>query len=337
MKTIRIHTRAILAPAALTIMLLMLGPSNLPALAGDDPNPIPPGYKLIEGDIEIRIDTLVNGTFTTHLWAGGNVPYSFDADVTPEHRQNMLDAMAEWETVANVHFVPHTNEDDNVHIHTSTTKNSSTVGPQGFGFTDEIYIASWGSRFAICHELGHCLGFWHEQSRADRNSYIQINYSNICQNCCDNDSCDYNFDIRPSPGGEYGPYDFDSVMHYGACDFSAWHPCFATDACCRTITVLPPNDVQWQTRIGQLDHLSFWDQRVMSFLYPQSNWRFVYINYTGTQSGTFFAPYQQFTTGAANTPAGGTLWIDPGNYPSIGTYSRPMTLQAPLSGVRLGN
>ena len=68
----------------------------------------------------------------------------------------------------------------------------------------------------VMHELMHAAGFWHEQSRADRDDYITINWSNIRK------GMEYNFlkyDLRKIDhlGAKY---DTCSVMHYGAYAFA---------------------------------------------------------------------------------------------------------------------
>ena len=73
----------------------------------------------------------------------------------------------------------------------------------------------------------------------------------------------------------------------------------------------------------------------MSFLYPQTGWRFVQGTHRGIELGTFLCPYREFTVGAANTPAYGTVWVQPGTYSAVGTYSTAMTIRAPLGSVTL--
>lgn len=62
----------------------------------------------------------------------------------------------------------------------------------------------------IIHELGHAIGFWHEQARPDRDDYVRIVWSNIHY---------YFYDEFEKYGVETidslnVPYDYDSIMHY---------------------------------------------------------------------------------------------------------------------------
>jgi astacin len=291
---------------------------------------VPPGYELIEGDILVRLpapgEFAPASTFkTTQFWPSGIVYYEFDANVSAANRTIAISAMSEWEAVANVDFRPRNSEANYIHIQDSTANNSE-VGM--VGEEQIINIVSWGTKFRIVHELGHSLGFYHEQSRSDRDSYVTINWANITS------GKEGNFEIRDD-SSHYGPYDFDSVMHYAECDFSICENC---SAACRTIVVKAPYAAEWQDNIGQRNHLSQMDAMTMSFLYPESNWRFLDRNYGGIiEVGTFLFPAKTFPNGVAFTPSGGTLWIQPGNYAAVGTHSKAMTLRAPLGGVLLRN
>jgi len=80
------------------------------------------------------------------------------------------------------------------------------------GKDQPVIILVW----IVMHELMHAAGFWHEQSRADRDDYISINWKNILP------GMEYNFikyDLRKIDhlGADY---DTCSVMHYGAYAFS---------------------------------------------------------------------------------------------------------------------
>ncbi len=67
---------------------------------------------------------------------------------------------------------------------------------------------------SIAHEILHAAGFWHEQSREDRDNFIDIFWNNIDPNN------QYNFDKHISDGQDIGNYDYLSIMHYDAYAFS---------------------------------------------------------------------------------------------------------------------
>ena len=61
----------------------------------------------------------------------------------------------------------------------------------------------------IRHEMLHAAGLWHEQSRNDRDAFIQVNWS-----CIVDGSSNGNYEVK-SESADLGPYDFASIMHYG--------------------------------------------------------------------------------------------------------------------------
>lgn len=322
-------------------------------------NGIPPGFRVIDGDVVVPdgFDGQTAATYTTAIWPAGLVPYEFDPNVTGPNAAAMLVAMSWWENVADVDFIPRTIEPFNfLHVQNNAF-NNSPVGMQFIG--QVINITSWNNTAIMAHELGHSLGHWHEQSRNDRGTFVTINTANVCQNCCQQGdgsmgSCNFNFQIQVG-SLNYGPYDFDSVMHYGRCDFAANRPACA--AVCpsntgETVTVNAPFNATWQcgsnlipdpapdnTFIGQRSHLSYWDSLVMAFMYPQPNWRFQSesrgILFFGP--GDFFTPVRTFGVGYEQTPPGGTLWIlEPSSHVVVsGVLDKRMTIGAPLGGVTL--
>ncbi|CAF1094502.1 unnamed protein product [Rotaria sordida] len=69
----------------------------------------------------------------------------------------------------------------------------------------------------IMHELLHVLGFYHEQSRPDRDSYVTINFANI-QLGMEHNFVKYN---NSEVNTQSTPYDYGSIMHYETTAFSA--------------------------------------------------------------------------------------------------------------------
>ncbi|XP_078348661.1 zinc metalloproteinase nas-15-like [Oculina patagonica] len=76
--------------------------------------------------------------------------------------------------------------------------------------------AGCNSKGIIMHELMHALGFWHEQSRTDRDDYLEVLWENVKK------GQEHNFNrYKPEQQDPTGSsYDFSSIMHYGNYAFS---------------------------------------------------------------------------------------------------------------------
>lgn len=128
-----------------------------------------------------------------------------------------------------------------------------------------------GRKGTIAHELMHALGFYHEQSRPDRNKYVFVASSNIKTNRMNNF-------VRKSNTKAYDHYDFSSVMHYGSFAFrnKQWGALSAQFT--RTIYPTPWSltsiAMQWSNwgrgvTIGQRIGLSFCDELKLRRFYSE--------------------------------------------------------------------
>ncbi len=183
------------------------------------------GLAIHQGDIELfEVDGAEHGNSSRGLraagiakpqhgaqWPGGVVPYVIDDDLP--NQQRVFDAIAQIEANTSINLVLRTNQDDYIEFTTKKSNCSSAVGRQGG--KQKIRLAAGCFEGQIVHEIAHALGMWHEQSRSDRDTYIQINEANIL------DGDEHNFDKHTLPSGRnFGPYDLGSIMHYGPNFFS---------------------------------------------------------------------------------------------------------------------
>jgi len=183
---------------------------------------------LFEGDIMLSAEQerQLNSTErqgilnTAQLWTKGadgkaSIPYTFKSGAhSTSEKATIRKAMDTYEGVACFKFVERTTESDYIEI-IKDDGCYSYVGRQG-GKQPVSLGNGCVYEYIIVHELMHAMGFFHEQSRYDRDNYVTINWDNIC---CDAAS---NFKAQTTATTQLHnqPYDLKSIMHYGEYDFS---------------------------------------------------------------------------------------------------------------------
>ena len=159
------------------------------------------------------------GVVTSDLgkrWPGGRVPYDFHPGPWPmlSDTQTVLNAMAEIRSrVGGVYFQRRTSWDGD-HILFRPTNDTDICGQSQIGKSggaQDVLIRENCSNLegVIIHELGHALGFWHEQSRCDRDNYVEILWQNI-----DFFSNWSQFTKQCDGADDLETYDEGSIMHY---------------------------------------------------------------------------------------------------------------------------
>ncbi|XP_066919281.1 hatching enzyme 1.2-like [Clytia hemisphaerica] len=156
-----------------------------------------------------------NDAINRGQWTDGEIPYTFHSYFSSAGRSVVRKAIEVFKKHTCIKFRPRSGSDHNYVTFMHGGGCSSMIGMQGG--RQQISLANGCLVTGIAvHEMMHAAGFYHEQSRRDRDQYIRINWSNI------NRPMWYNFQKyqsgQASTLGE--AYDKKSVMHYGNYAFS---------------------------------------------------------------------------------------------------------------------
>ncbi len=169
---------------------ILLGTVEFPA---DDPN-ITEGY---------------TASTKTNLWPNATIPFAIKQDV--ENAVAILQALEYLNENTNVQFVPYSGQKDALVFEPWEKHCASYVGR--IGGPQPVFVGPDCGTQEILHELVHALGFVHEQSRADRDNFVKINWDNI------ESGFETQFDIYPDnyvhPYNTFAfPFSFNSIMLY---------------------------------------------------------------------------------------------------------------------------
>lgn len=139
-------------------------------------------------------------------WTNAVIPYEIDCSI--ENLADAVDsvnkAMAEWEAKTCIRFVKRTNEK----YFLKFFRDTHCWGNVGMTSYTKISVGD-GCEYqhVMTHEIGHVVGFYHEQNRNDRDQFIKVHWENIGRF---KDA----FDIVKNTDSLGVPYDYESIMHY---------------------------------------------------------------------------------------------------------------------------
>lgn len=152
-----------------------------------------------------------------HLWVTKEVPLELAVSAKDGYN-NIRAALGEIQSKSCIRFRMRDKDDDNWIRFVNKSGCFSPVGRQyASPGAQELSIGiGCNHKGIIMHELLHALGFWHEQSRSDRDDFLEVLWENIQK------GQEHNFNrYKPKDMDFYGgSYDFSSIMHYGNFAFS---------------------------------------------------------------------------------------------------------------------
>ncbi|XP_047472935.1 protein SpAN-like [Penaeus chinensis] len=198
-----------------------------------------------------------NSDLTTY-WDDDNgfplIPFTFiDHSI---NRVTVWKAILKWEQSTCINFTEVDPSYSGAHLkfvrHADTC--SSSVGKVSAA-GQEVYLTTQceNEEGTLLHLIGYAIGFWPEETRSDRNSYIRINTDNVLPVVSDN------FPLN-NDNSYSVPYDYCSIMH-------SYERRFTSNGKI-TVTTLNP---LYQGAIGQRLYISHMDKLLANTMYQCSD------------------------------------------------------------------
>jgi hypothetical protein len=177
------------------------------------------GRLIFEGDIVLsaRVGGPLEAVAISgahYRWPSALIPYQIDPALP--NQQRVMQAIAHWEAKSKIRFVERTPENASEYPDFVLFQDQggcfSSVGRQGG--EQVISLGPDCTTGNAIHEIGHSVGLWHEQSRADRGRFVTVHMENVLP------GFEHNFDQHIRDGIDLGKYDYGSIMHYPRDAFS---------------------------------------------------------------------------------------------------------------------
>lgn len=157
---------------------------------------------------------------TSLYWPTNTINYYIKSDFTNSEKATIRSGLSMLEAASELQFVESSSIPSvGLIFNLNTVANSSPIGMQSNG--NNIKLARNGfSKGTVAHEVMHSLGYFHEHTRTDRDSYITINTSNIQSEYSHNFQKYSSNPTGYQNGYNRGSYDYSSIMHYGSYAFA---------------------------------------------------------------------------------------------------------------------